>query len=101
MNVNEIADALGLPQSSTSTNVNLLEHCGLVETENQRARKGSQKICRAAVDEVVLSFKDARQTREDNMIEVAMPIGLYSDCNTSAPCGLCSGYGHYRLSRQP
>ena len=93
MNVNEIADALGLPQSSTSTNVNLLEHCGLIETENQRARKGSQKICRAAVDEVVLSFKDARQTREDNMIEVAMPIGLYSDCNTSAPCGLCSDTG--------
>ncbi|WP_114010917.1 ArsR/SmtB family transcription factor [Cohaesibacter intestini] len=89
MNVNDIAEFLGLPQSSASTHINMLEKTGLIETDNRKARKGSQKICRAAYDEVVLSFKEAKQTDKD-LIEVAMPIGLYSGCDTSAPCGLCS-----------
>ncbi|WP_316858191.1 metalloregulator ArsR/SmtB family transcription factor [uncultured Cohaesibacter sp.] len=92
MNVNDIAEMLKLPQSSASTHVNSLEKAGLIETENQKARKGSQKICRAAYDEVVLSFKEQQQS-EDNLIEVAMPVGLYSGCDTSAPCGLCSSEG--------
>ena len=28
-----------------------------------------------------------------NAIEVAMPIGLYTSCEVSAPCGLCSPHG--------
>ena len=28
-----------------------------------------------------------------NAIEVAMPIGLYTSCEVSAPCGLCSPQG--------
>src|SRR3569833_3694322 len=27
------------------------------------------------------------------MIEVAMPVGLYTSCEVSAPCGLCSTEG--------
>ena len=92
MNVNDIADVLGLPQSSTSTHVNSLEKAGLIETESQKAKKGSQKICRTAYDEVVLSFKEPKQT-DQNLIEVAMPVGLYSGCDTTAPCGLCSSEG--------
>ena len=55
-NVNEIAEALGTPQSSTSTHVAKLEAAGLIATENRKASKGSQKICRAVREEIVLSF---------------------------------------------
>ncbi len=42
-NVNEIAEELKLPQSTASINLKVLEDCGLIYTEGQRAKKGSQK----------------------------------------------------------
>lgn len=92
LNVNEIAERLGLPQSSTSTHVNALERAGLIETESQKARKGSQKICRAAHDEIVLTF-DSGSAVETDVIEVAMPVGLYAMSDVVAPCGLCANDG--------
>jgi predicted transcriptional regulator len=90
LNVNEIADLLSLPQSTVSSNLQILEEAGLIRTETQKAKKGNQKICRAVYDEVLVMFKeDVAATRPD-IIEVAMPTGLYTSCEVSAPCGLCS-----------
>ncbi|KPF43482.1 metalloregulator ArsR/SmtB family transcription factor [Rhizobium sp. G187] len=89
LNVNEIAELLDLPQSTTSTHINQMEEAGLIRTEVQKARKGSQKICHAVHDEIVLTF--ARPNDETNeAIEVAMPVGLYSGYDVFAPCGMCS-----------
>ncbi len=93
MNVNEIAQALDLPQSSVSSNIQLLEDAGLVRTETQRARKGNQKICHTLFDEVLVMFKSDPRPQSANQIEVAMPLGLYTSCEVSAPCGLCSTAG--------
>lgn len=92
LNVNEIAETLGLPQSSASTHINALEAAGLIRTEAQKARKGSQKVCRANYDEIVFTLVGP-QTREDDLIEVAMPVGLYSAFDVVAPCGMCSAEG--------
>lgn len=92
MNVNDIADHLGLPQSSTSTHINNLEENGMIRTEVHKARKGSQKVCHAVHDEVVLVFSGP-DTSADNAIEVVMPVGLYSGFDVSAPCGMCSDEG--------
>jgi predicted transcriptional regulator len=92
MNVNDIADLLELPQSSTSSHINSLESAGLITTESQKGRKGSQKICRATHEEIVLSFCNTKQN-QNNVIEVAMPVGLYSEFDVMAPCGLCSESG--------
>jgi predicted transcriptional regulator len=89
LNVNEIAEALSLPQSTVATNVLALEEAGLVLSESVKARKGNQKICRLPYEEVLIRFGDgARET--DGAVEVAMPIGLYTNYEVSAPCGLCS-----------
>ena len=93
MNVNEIAQALELPQSSVSSNIQILEEAGLIRTEAQRARKGNQKICHTLFDEVMVMFKDTPKSTDANVIEVAMPLGLYTSCEVSAPCGLCSTDG--------
>jgi predicted transcriptional regulator len=92
-NVNEIARALDLPQSSVSANIQQLEDAGLIRTEVQRARKGNQKICHSRFDEVLVMFKDDQTRPNANTIEVAMPLGLYTSCEVSAPCGLCSRQG--------
>jgi len=93
MNVNDIAAALGLPQSTVSSNIQLLEDAGLIRTQSQRAKKGSQKICFSTFDQVLFMFKEDTESLKANAIEVAMPLGLYTSCEVSAPCGLCSSEG--------
>ena len=93
LNVNDIAEALNLPQSTVSSNLQILESAGLIRTETQKGRKGNQKLCFSAFDEVLVMFRDDVSGVNANAIEVAMPIGLYTSCEVSAPCGLCSPKG--------
>jgi predicted transcriptional regulator len=93
LNVNEIAQRLGLPQSSVSSNIRVLEDAGLIRIETQRAKKGNQKICHTLFDEVMVMFKKDTKSSNHDMIKVAMPLGLYTSCEVSAPCGLCSRDG--------
>lgn len=93
MNGNDIAEKLDLPQSTVSTNIQILEEAGLIRTETQKARKGNQKICHSTFDEVLVMFKEDISQQRSNGIEVSMPLGLYTSCEVSAPCGLCSSEG--------
>lgn len=93
LNVNDIADALALPQSTVSSNVQILEEANLIRTETQKARKGNQKICHSSFDEILVMFKEDINPLRANAIEVSMPLGLYTSCEVSAPCGLCSSEG--------
>lgn len=91
LNINEIANELHLPQSTVATNIAILEKSGLVSSEIIKAKKGNQKICIAPYKEIVIRFSvNADHKKEDNIVEVEMPIGLYTNYHVSAPCGLCS-----------
>lgn len=92
LNVNDIAQRLGLPQSTIAANVQILESAQLITTRSIKAKRGHQKICAARYDEIVLRF-DPDGQRDDEVIEVAMPLGLYTNCSVTAPCGLCSTEG--------
>lgn len=93
MNVNEISRHLGLPQSTVATNVQALETAGLIRTELVKAAKGQQKVCSVRFDEIVIRLDGAPTQQQDDLIEVAMPLGLYTACQVTAPCGLCSPDG--------
>jgi predicted transcriptional regulator len=91
LNVNEIAKALAIPQSTAAVNIRALEKAGLVKVENKKGRKGSQKLCSAQYSEIVISFPStAPEEKEEDIIEVEMPVGLYTKFEVSPPCGLCS-----------
>jgi predicted transcriptional regulator len=90
LNGNDIAEQLGVPQSTVSTNVQILEAAGLLRLETQKARKGNQKICHSTFDEILVMFNEDKSDKRDSVIEVSMPLGLYTSCDVSAPCGLCS-----------
>ncbi len=92
-NVNEVAEALGLPQSTISSNIQVLVDAGLVQTKSEKGRKGSQKICRSTFSELLIAFKEASPGSGNGTIDVEMPLGLYTRCEVSAPCGLCSRDG--------
>lgn len=93
MNVNEISQALELPQSSVATNIQMLERAQLITTATVKAKNGHQKICTAKYAEIMLRFGGNGRDRTDDVIEVAMPLGLYTSCSVTAPCGLCSREG--------
>jgi predicted transcriptional regulator len=93
LNVNEISKALDLPQSTIATNIQILEQAGLIESYSTKGRKGHQKICAAKYEEIIFQFQPNSQDRQNNKIEVAMPLGLFTGCEISAPCGLCSREG--------
>lgn len=88
-NVNAVSQALGLPQSTIATNIQILENAGLLATHTLPAKKGHQKICSFRFEEIVLHFSRGDLHRR-NAIDVSMPIGLYTSCAVSAPCGMCS-----------
>lgn len=90
LNINGIAEALGLPQSTVATNIQVLEDVALVHTEAIKASKGQQKVCSVRFDEIVIRLDGSPVRKEKDVIEVGMPIGLYTGYDVSAPCGLCS-----------
>ncbi len=92
-NVNQVAEDLGLPQSTISANIQILVDAGLIRTKSERARKGSQKVCYSTFSELLIAFKDRGPAQDRETIEVAMPLGLYTRCEVTAPCGLCSKEG--------
>ena len=89
-NINQIAEMLGLPQSTIVTNVQVLEEAELISTSLGKAAKGQQKVCAARYTEIVVNLDPDDPSRENNVVEVEMPLGLYTNSDVSAPCGLCS-----------
>ncbi|MCR4743468.1 MAG: ArsR family transcriptional regulator [Treponema sp.] len=88
-NINEISETLKLPQSTVATHISILEEAGLLVTESVKAKKGNQKLCKPAFKELLIQFPEEK-SNEKNFIEVEMPIGIFTDCSVTQPCGLCS-----------
>jgi predicted transcriptional regulator len=90
--VNEIAEALNMPASTTTMHINLLEKAGLIRTELKPASRGLQKVCYRVYDQIVLALPSGERS-SDNFVDVSMPIGAYIDCRVAPTCGLVSETG--------
>ena len=91
LNVNDIAEKLEMPQSTVSTNITVLEKAGLITVESAAGKKGSQKLCSTVYDELVVQLPYCKEKKAgQDTIEVAMPVGLYTNFKVAPPCGLCS-----------
>src|SRR6185369_11015575 len=74
----EIAEALNLPASTATLHINVLEKAGLITTDLLPATRGLQKVCARSYDRIVIQLP-ADPEREENRVEVSMPIGAFSD----------------------
>lgn len=91
LNISEIADQMKLPISSAALHMKTLEEAGLIITQSLPGIRGSQRVCNLKVDKVnitLLNQFDIPGTQ--NIILDNMPIGNYSDCKITAPCGVVS-----------
>jgi predicted transcriptional regulator len=91
--IQELANHLGIPQSTCTVNVQMLERTGIIATRNEPGTKGSRKMCSVAYDEAIVPIHGRHQNLEDTSIEIEMPIGLYTDYDIEGPCGIVSEAG--------
>ena len=93
LNVNEIAETLDLPVSTTELNIKILEEAGLVLTELQPGIRGSMKVSSKACSNIIINLNDSINTLSESCVYINMPIGNYSDCLVLPSCGLVSENG--------
>lgn len=93
MNVKQLSDLLGQPVSSTSLNVDILESCGLVQTEMQLSQLGRARLCSRNCDGISVSLLNDN-TVKSNEVEISIPLGSYFDCNVHPDCGIATNTGN-------
>ncbi|MDR2477185.1 MAG: helix-turn-helix domain-containing protein [Treponema sp.] len=91
LNIKQLCEALNIPQSTCTMNVQILEKANLIHTQFTPAEtKGSQKLCSIRYEKIMLPLTGKMEFQKSDRIETEMPIGLFYDFRVSAPCGLVS-----------
>ncbi|WP_051314871.1 ArsR/SmtB family transcription factor [Alteribacter aurantiacus] len=100
-NVNELAEKLNLPFSTTATNVKKLEEVNLISTELVPGR-GTQKVNAKNLDRIIIDlFEHEHHEESDQRITMDMPIGEYFDCFVQPNCGLVGQDDYIGLQDDP
>ncbi len=98
LNINEIAERLGLPQSSAAAHVKVLEEAGLIKTSLRPAVRGSMKVCSRQLETFIVEL--VTKMEEESQI-VNMPIGNFVDYYVEPTCGIVSEKGHIDEEDEP
>ena len=93
MNVNEIAEMFGLPLSTAAVNIRKLEDARLIRTELVPGSRGSQKVCSALYDRLLVDLSGSRGETGGQFRQIHMPIGQYTLCEARPTCGLAAEDG--------
>jgi len=88
LSVQKIAEIFKLPASTAMVNINKLEEANLIQTELVSGLRGSQKICSALYDRIVMDFIGYNPDSTTNPIYIYMPIGNFVDCDIHPSCGI-------------
>lgn len=88
VSVSMIANELDMPISSVSRHIDVLSDAGLIVISYQPGLKGHTKFCAQAVLDAKISLVAKDTENKSSSFIVEMPIGMYTDCNVSAPCGM-------------
>ena len=86
-NIGEIATYCDIPPSSAAFHVNILEDAKLINTENQPGNRGLVKLCSRKHDFLNIRLTGLPQN-VDEVKSTSMPVGLFTNCHVSAPCGI-------------
>lgn len=84
----ELANRLGYPLSTISTNVKILEEAGLVATELLPAKNGSKKLCSLVYFDLIIQLGYGYLIpKNSNCYITSTPIGNFMDFEVSPSCG--------------
>lgn len=98
LNVNEIAEQLQIPASTTALHVKVLEEAGLIYTELLPGVRGSKKLCQKKVNHLSIELSCEKESHEEIF---SMPIGNFVDYKVEPTCGIVSETGHIDEEDEP
>ncbi len=90
VSISAISKDLDMPISSVSRHIDILSEAGLIVITYQPGLKGHTKYCAQGVLDVTVSLVKSNSENKSDSFLTEMPIGMYSDCKVSAPCGMIS-----------
>ncbi|WP_226584175.1 ArsR/SmtB family transcription factor [Halobacillus litoralis] len=99
-NVNELAEKLDLPFSTTASHVNKLEEVDLIITELVPGR-GTQKVSAINYDRIVIDLFTNEGQSDEYELTVDMNIGDYLDCYVQPHCGVVGEYEYIGVQDDP
>jgi predicted transcriptional regulator len=99
-NVNDLAEKLGLPFSTTASHVSKLEEVDLIATELVPGR-GTQKVSAMNYDRIVVDLYTSDEKKEEQQVTYEMPIGDYLDCHVVPNCGIVDENGFIGMQDDP
>lgn len=85
----QIQKELDLPMTSISRHVNILAEAGLIYVHYTPGIKGHRKFCSQAITNLAF-FMENTAAPTDRKVSFEMPVGMFSSCHISAPCGMNS-----------
>ena len=90
MNMNELATSLGITNGALTSHINKLEESGIIQVMTERGGHGNQKICKVAVDKIVVDVESEETEEDQNIYNTEVKVGHYSDYNVYPTCGLAT-----------
>lgn len=93
MSIQDIAQTLDIPISSTALYIKNLEDAGLVVTETRPGIRGSMRICTCSLHSFYLQTLDYAIDSKDHIAAMDMPVGSYYQCEVQPTCGLADENG--------
>ncbi|WP_426448027.1 ArsR/SmtB family transcription factor [Paenibacillus sp. S-38] len=87
LNLNDLAKALQLTNGAITMHIKKLEESGLIEVTTAVGRHGIQKLCYLSEEKLMV---DLRSKELENLYEVEIKVGHYSDYQAVPTCGLAT-----------
>lgn len=89
MTPSDLAQALGIPVSTVTLNVRLLERAGLIDSYSSKAVRGLSKTVALAYRQLTVILQD-HYRYERRPLQVSVPVGSFVDFSVTPTCGLAS-----------
>lgn len=90
MNMNELATSLGITNGALTSHIKKLEESGIIQVMTERGSHGNQKVCKAAVDKIVVDVESEENEEDQNIYNTEVKVGHYSDYDVYPTCGLAT-----------
>lgn len=87
MNMNALAEYLGITNGAVTMHIKKLEEAGIVQTVSNYAKNGIQKNCYVVENKILIEFGNANT---DNVYESELKIGQYSNFKVMPTCGMAT-----------
>ena len=87
MNMNDLAESLGITNGALTGHIKKLEDCGIVTISSEPGGHGNQKICSVHIDSILIDI-EKHEANAANVFGTDIRVGQYSDFDVYPTCGL-------------